>query len=1076
MSKKRRGNYYLPYLIGLLFIVTILWEGLGTIGSEGELVEQIEQRLHEQEQRADALLNSLDSLEDYGNIELPDGVELLVLRGDNVISWSDGALYFEGIDSVLKSGAPYVRLHNGYYDVRHRSLWDTDCYALILLRSNYNVGDSFQSGDFPDFMKISDENGEQLIIERAYCADDNLLHNIDGEPVCRIYAPGGFRDRSVNHWLFGCYALLYLALFVLYDEILKRSQRVVKQLVVFVSFVVLLFSIIAITVYFKFPPSIFRLSLFDRGDSGFISIGELLLYVYGVFQIMAITIYRLKSNRKMLVPFRFYITVAWVIFVYLYASLFSYIIHELIFKNDLCMNVAVVLDIGIPSLIAYMVIAMAAVALVVASDRVISVYRDFVSFRGALLSTFLASLVILMVSFASWSMLSPIEWVVYMVILCTIVIGRYKVKIDQQRTIYLIILIVLSGYLLFNIRDCESKKEILHRVELVERITDGDFAVNTRIMNDGYSDLLINISNEGRDYYMYSYAIYDKTGVLLSNRGDYLFHRDMEDWIPVSAKEQYFIYDEYSHLRYQLDSGETLFVSLPIDYFGSSYYFNFLYIFLLVIIFSSYNLIYHLNIYEPFEGRDIKVRIKYAINFLIFALFLILTITTLYLNYNSLKGEEHDDALMLAQSILQRLEENGNPDSKVQLQFNVDNLSAISKTDINIFEAHSGKLFYSSRPEVFQSCFVGLLVNPGARSAILEENENRVILEERIGQRRCMSVYAPLNIGGEEYILNVPYFVQGYNYGHELAQIGIVAINITIILIMLSFSFSAWIANWMIQPLTLVTENLKRMQLNGKNEKIRYNRNDEVAILVKQYNDAIDNLEESVKLLAQSEREGAWREMARQIAHEIKNPLTPMRLNIQFLLRSMELEDDEAFKLRFKELSSVILEQIDSMAATATAFSDFAKLPKQNPQRFDLVQLLRSEVMLFRDSGVNFIEVYPDSYMIYTDKILVGRVLVNLIKNATQSISPDVDGEVTISLAPLTDDVVQISVSDNGEGIDESIRKKIFEPNFSTKSDGMGLGLAISKRIVEALGGTITFCSNPMGGTEFIVTLSNVND
>jgi nitrogen fixation/metabolism regulation signal transduction histidine kinase len=358
--------------------------------------------------------------------------------------------------------------------------------------------------------------------------------------------------------------------------------------------------------------------------------------------------------------------------------------------------------------------------------------------------------------------------------------------------------------------------------------------------------------------------------------------------------------------------------------------------------------------------------------------------------------------------------------------------------------------------------------------AILSEGENNVMLTESIADMEYISVYAPLNVWGENYIVNVPYFAEAGGYDRELATLLVILVNIVIVLIMLSFSISEWIANWMLHPLILVTENLKRMKLVDRNEKIIYDKEDEVGILVSQYNDTIDMLDESVKLLAKSEREGAWREMARQIAHEIKNPLTPMKLNIQLLQRSVEVEDYNSFKQRFNALSQVIMEQIDSMAATATAFSDFAKIPKLREENFDLVQLMRNLVLLYNSSTIKFIAELPQSLWINSDRVLIGRVLTNLIKNSCQSIPEDREGLISLSCAIDDNNELKIVVKDNGSGIDVDTQKKIFEPSFTTKSNGMGLGLAISKRIVETLDGDITFSSILNKGTEFVVILRNV--
>jgi nitrogen fixation/metabolism regulation signal transduction histidine kinase len=232
----------------------------------------------------------------------------------------------------------------------------------------------------------------------------------------------------------------------------------------------------------------------------------------------------------------------------------------------------------------------------------------------------------------------------------------------------------------------------------------------------------------------------------------------------------------------------------------------------------------------------------------------------------------------------------------------------------------------------------------------------------------------------------------------------------------------------------------------------------------------VDKLEENIAQLARSEREYAWREMARQIAHEIKNPLTPMKLNIQFLLRALEAEDSEKFAQRFREVSRLLMEQIDNMARTASAFSDFAKMSVMQREVFEVGDLLRDCVELFRNS-VDTLEcdIVSDAKMV-GDREQMRRVIINLLKNAEQSIPQNRERLIKVQLQDIENHIV-IKVRDNGCGISPEIGKRIFEPNFTTKSGGSGLGLAICQKIVEELGGQIEFTSELEIGTEFIVVL-----
>jgi nitrogen fixation/metabolism regulation signal transduction histidine kinase len=237
----------------------------------------------------------------------------------------------------------------------------------------------------------------------------------------------------------------------------------------------------------------------------------------------------------------------------------------------------------------------------------------------------------------------------------------------------------------------------------------------------------------------------------------------------------------------------------------------------------------------------------------------------------------------------------------------------------------------------------------------------------------------------------------------------------------------------------------------------------------------VDKLEASVAQLARSEREYAWREMARQIAHEIKNPLTPMKLNIQFLLRTLEMESSEKFEQRFREVSQLLIEQIDNMATTAAAFSDFAKISSAHNEVFEVDELLRNCVELFRNN-IDVVECdLEENLCVFGDKGQFRRVIINLLKNAEQSVPQEEKSIISIS-AKQVDEQIEIRIRDNGCGISPEISEKIFEPNFTTKSSGSGLGLAICRRIIEEFDGKIGFITEQDSGTEFFIILKRYQE
>ena len=377
-------------------------------------------------------------------------------------------------------------------------------------------------------------------------------------------------------------------------------------------------------------------------------------------------------------------------------------------------------------------------------------------------------------------------------------------------------------------------------------------------------------------------------------------------------------------------------------------------------------------------------------------------------------------------------------------------MSEVLLVDINIY-LPNGYLVSTSRPEIFQNGFDGLLINPRALDAIGREGTMSYILSERIGDLEYMSAYMPLILdNGKTYILNVPYFAQNDELNVDILIMIIITVNIAIIMMVLAFILSGFLAERVTKPLQMVNDKLRLMRIGGKNEKIFYNHKDEVGALVLEYNNMVDKLDESIVQLAKSERESAWRDMVRQIAHEIKTPLTPMKLNVQFMQRSLVQGDPELLKERFKKVSSMLIEQIDNMASIASAFSDFAKMPIASLEEFDLSELLKNCVMLFKNNIDSLKCQIEPGLRGVADKEQIRRVFINILKNAEQSIPEDRKGEVFV-VARRVDGRIEVRIKDNGCGIPEELRARIFEPNFTTKSSGTGLGLAISNKIVEVL-------------------------
>jgi len=290
-----------------------------------------------------------------------------------------------------------------------------------------------------------------------------------------------------------------------------------------------------------------------------------------------------------------------------------------------------------------------------------------------------------------------------------------------------------------------------------------------------------------------------------------------------------------------------------------------------------------------------------------------------------------------------------------------------------------------------------------------------------------------------------------------------------VLMLFIAIVFAYFLSSYITRSIKAISDKIQQTRLTESNEKIILKKaSSEIEILVEAYNNMIDELGESAAKLAKSEREQAWREMAKQVAHEIKNPLTPMRLTVQSFQRKFDPTDDKS-KEKLKEFSQTLIQQIDVMSSIASAFSDFAKMPIQKKEQIEIISVVKFALDIFTEQYIKYV---PQEKNIYAnlDKTQLIRIVTNLVKNAIQA-TENVDNPI-IDVKVLSEQQnLIISITDNGKGISEDLKELIFEPKFTTKTSGMGLGLAITKNIIEAYDGSISFTSKEGMGTVFTVVL-----
>jgi len=400
----------------------------------------------------------------------------------------------------------------------------------------------------------------------------------------------------------------------------------------------------------------------------------------------------------------------------------------------------------------------------------------------------------------------------------------------------------------------------------------------------------------------------------------------------------------------------------------------------------------------------------------------------------------------------------------------IHELSDIHNLEINIYSLE-GKLVKSSK-----STFSVDKVAPPIPNYILKlvqsSVDKRYVDIKNIDGVKNRSSYS--QIKDDKFkplgILNIPYVEDDGFYEKELRQFLLRLSQVYSFMLIIAFALAYFLASYITKSLKTISDKINETSLNQKNEKIVIEANSrEINSLINAYNQMVDKLEESATMLAQSEREQAWREMAKQVAHEIKNPLTPMRLTVQSFQRKFD-GNDPNLKQKLDDYSKTLIQQIDTMSAVASAFSNFASMPAQQNETLNVVEVVEFSLDIFNEDFIRF-ESNSDEIITVMDRTQLIRIITNLVKNAIQAIPEEQENKAVLVSVNAEEDNVIIAVKDNGIGINTENTERIFEPKFTTKTSGMGLGLGIIKNIIENYKGTITFESELGKGSTFIVSL-----
>lgn len=611
--------------------------------------------------------------------------------------------------------------------------------------------------------------------------------------------------------------------------------------------------------------------------------------------------------------------------------------------------------------------------------------------------------------------------------------------------------------------------------------------LESKLMSEeiGFPELLLDRElSVNQTLINYSYAKY-KNGQLVNHRGKFQYSLTPESFLQHNGTDKFIATEGWEHLVHHPDQTTVVVLSKPDEgWLSKTTSFSYIFALFSLVLIISLSVRQLVTVGPTFSNLSFKYRIQLVLVMIVLISLALFGGGTIYYIRQQYQAKNAEIISEKAHSVLLeiegKLEDSRLNDSyRDYATYLLKKFSNTFFTDINLYDV-DGNLYASSRPKVFDVGLVSRKMNPEAFQQISVEKKSEFIHDENIGNLAYLSAYLPVKNkeGKLQAYLNLPYFAKQSDLEKEISTFLVALINVYVLLFALSVLAAIFISNYLTHPLRLIQEKMRQVKLGRQSDTIEWKNKDEIGSLVSEYNRMIVELAKSAELLAQSERESAWREMAKQVAHEIKNPLTPLRLSIQLLERAYRDKAPDIDQ-KVERLSKTMIEQIDTLSSIASAFSDFAKMPKPNNEGMDLKALVQNAIQLFHETSettdFRFDDNGIDKAWICADKEQLLRVFNNLFRNGIQAIPEDRQGRIEVSLTKQGKNFI-IAVKDNGTGISEEVIDKIFVPNFTTKTAGMGLGLAMVKNIVESASGMIWFETTKGKGTTFFVSFPEYHE
>jgi signal transduction histidine kinase len=972
------------------------------------------QNLHKQQKYIYDIVGKIDLEKDIHALFPPNtnnDVAVFIFKNEKLLRWVHDALIDEQqllqIDSVFR----FVKLNHNWYITRSFQKEDYHVVATILVKNDQLYFDQ----NYKNSVDMSFDMANNITVGPP-CDDRGItINGIEGHPLVNLYTYGQHARYDINlllRWM--SVVFLLISIFLLF----QYSWRY-KTVPFFILLLVGLRAALFFTGDFlKHGADLFSPHIYS--DSFFLSsLGELLLHAVFVFFIVSVIykcrkIWEIYLNRTTRVKRRCWIGGS-IVLIVVSALAIHYILHSLVFNSVIELSLQHPTELGFYSLIAYLILAV-------------------------LFSTFFLMVhIFLRCSFPTW-------------------LNAWK-----KQSLAILYMLLISVYTSYFVEDYNTQ---------FDRQRNEIWAYKLAIQHDeGKTDPNFSLPSH------YSYSLF-LNKQLVQSGGSFKYYRNFGKQWDINSVTEIFRHNEYIHYAYKINDEYNVILSRKEDTvinYVAAYSYLFLFFSLLF-----YTFLHFAGWRVRWVWNNNVLRRKITLSLLglvIFSLVLVCAGSLIYniAQYKTSSSKQIEERINSTLSIL-------NHELNTLHLHNIQNtpelsviLARISKsfnTDINIYDIH-GKLLISSTPEMFSAHKRSSRINFDIMMALEKGETSLIRRREKIGELDYESVYVcHYNRCGQlNAYINLPYFINQKEMTEDISAMITSYANVYILIIIITFIISITLSNQITRPLSIIRHNMKSFERSGKLEPIDYDSSDEVGDLVRSYNEMITILDDNNRKLAQAERESAWRDIARQIAHEIKNPLTPMRLSIQHLIR-MKQNNAPGWQAHFEEMSNTLLEQIETLSKTASDFSSFAKIGLQESSVIDLNTVMKEQISLFDHyPNITFTmdsKRTPANVRIRPEQL--NRVFMNVLTNAVQAVDRKENGQIILTLY-AQDGHYYVTVEDNGCGINKEEYVKLFTPDFTTKRSGSGLGLFICYNIMENYNGSISCSPSALGGACFTICL-----